>query len=54
MPVWMWQFHLKSIEKFLKDQLKDREERQKSQGQQLSKKITGPNIQPSSTYNFKK
>ena len=51
MPTWMRQFHLKSIKKFLEDQEK---ERKKYDGQGESKKITGPNINPSSTYNFKK
>ena len=51
----MRKFHLKSINQFLKDQ----HEKQKNYNKELSnpnspKKITGPNIKPSSTYNFKK
>ena len=53
MPTWMRKFHLKSIQKHLKDQDEQRKQQQK-QGQTLSNKITGPNINPSSTYNFKK
>lgn len=49
----MRKFHIKSIQKHLKDQDEQRKQQQK-QGQTLSNKITGPNINPSSTYNFKK
>jgi len=55
MPVWMRKFHLKTINKFLKDQ----HEQQKSYNENISNpqskpKIQGPNIKPSSIYNFKK
>ena len=55
MPVWMRKFHLKTINKFLKDQ----HEQQKSYNEKVSNpqsksKIQGPNIKPSSIYNFKK
>ena len=54
MPTWMRKFHLKSIQKFLKEQIEERKKSQSNQGQQLSNKVVGPNIQPSSVYNFKK
>jgi len=55
MPIWMRKFHLKTINKFLKDQ----HEQQKSYNKEVSSpkstnKVKGPNINPSTTYNFKK
>ena len=51
----MRKFHLKTINKFLKDQ----HEEQKNYNREISapkskNKLTGPNINPSTTYNFKK
>ena len=54
MPIWMRKFHIKSIQKHLKDQEEEIKKQKQKQGQSLSNKITGPNINPSSTYNFKK
>ena len=50
----MRKFHIKSIQKHLKDQEEEIKKQKQKQGQSLSNKITGPNINPSSTYNFKK
>ena len=49
----MRKFHIKSIQKYLKDQ-NDKNKQQQNEGQSLSKQVVGPNIKPSSTYNFKK
>jgi hypothetical protein len=53
MPVWMRQFHIKSIQKYIDDQENKRKEKME-QNQTPQNKVTGPNIEPSSTYNFKK
>ena len=51
----MRKFHLKTINKFLKDQHEEQKNYNESlKNPQSSNKITGPNIKPSSTYNFKK
>ena len=52
MPIWMGKFHILAINKHVEEV----EERQKKQmnKQDLSKQITGPNINPSSVYNLKK
>mgnify|MGYP003682853451 FL=1 len=52
MPIWMRRFHIQSINKHLE---KENEQIRKAQGnEQLGddKKILGPNVNPSSTYNF--
>jgi len=51
MPIWLRLFHISKINEFNK---KQKEEMDKSQkGQNLkSNKVQGPNIAPSSTYNF--
>ena len=52
MPIWMRRYHIQSINKFLE---KQNEEIRKQQGNEQmgdDKKIHGPNISPSSTYNF--
>ena len=54
MPIWMRRFHINQISEFNK---KQNEELEKSKGQsQLgdNKKVQGPNVNPSSTYNFNK
>ena len=53
MPIWMRKFHINQISEFNK---KQNEEMEKSKGQsQLGdKKVQGPNVNPSSTYNFSK
>ena len=50
MPVWLRRFHTHKISEFNK---KQNEEIEKAKGKSTpSKKPTGPNISPSSTYNF--
>ena len=51
MPVWMRKFHIQKINEYHK---KQNEEIEKAKGKlSPSNKPTGPNIPPSSTYNFK-
>ena len=54
MPTWMRRFHIQKITSFVEKQNKQREDEQRKNKQSLSKNISGPNINPSSTYNFKK
>jgi hypothetical protein len=53
MPTWMRKFHIQKINKYLKDQAEATKKAQKQQ-EAPSNKVFGPNIKPSSTYNFKK
>ena len=51
MPIWMRRFHIQKINEYNKNQ---KEELKKAQGKTSpSNKPVGPNISPSSTYNFK-
>ena len=52
MPIWLRRFHIQSISEYNKDQNEKVEKAKK--GNQSSKTPLGPNINPSSTYNFKK
>ena len=52
MPIWLRRFHIQKISEYNKDQ-NDKIEKAKK-GNQQSPPIQGPNINPSSTYNFKK
>ena len=52
MPIWLRRFHIQSISEYNKDQNEKVEKAKK--GNQSSKIPLGPNINPSSTYNFKK
>tara|TARA_Y100000593_G_scaffold93803_1_gene190092 strand:+ start:883 stop:1089 length:207 start_codon:yes stop_codon:yes gene_type:complete len=53
MPIWMRRFHINQISEFNK---KQNEEMEKAKGQSQigDKNPKGPNINPSSTYNFNK
>tara|TARA_R100000805_G_C3601559_1_gene102220 strand:+ start:1032 stop:1238 length:207 start_codon:yes stop_codon:yes gene_type:complete len=53
MPTWMRKFHLEKIKQFLEEKYEN-EKQQVSKLKPSSKPIMGPNITPSSTYNFKK
>jgi hypothetical protein len=53
MPIWLRKFHIQSINKFNKEQKEEIEKAKKSNSQPIGK-VQGPNINPSSTYNFKK
>ena len=54
MPIWMRLYHLKTINKFLKDQSEEQQKHNEQTQQDNSNKIVGPNVKPSSTYSFKK
>ena len=54
MPIWMRQYHLKTINKFLKDQAEEQKQYNDQIRQDNSNKVVGPNVNPSSEYNFKK
>ena len=49
----MRKFHILAINKYNKEKKEEYEKREKQQ-QGNSNQIQGPNIRPSSTYNFKK
>ena len=53
MPIWLRGFHISKINEHHKKQ-NDEIEKAKRKGNQSSKGIQTPNINPSSTYNFKK
>ena len=50
MPIWMRKLHIYKINEHNKKQNEEIEKSKK--GQNMDKKIQGPNINPSSTYNF--
>ncbi len=55
MPIWLRKFHLKSITKFIKEKNEEQEKyNNRYNTPEPNNKIAGPNISPSSTYNFKK
>ena len=49
----MRKFHIQTINKFLKEK-SDKQKEYNHQNQPSSNKVVGPNVKPSSTYNFKK
>ena len=53
MPIWMRRFHIQKISEWNKQQ-NEEYEKAKRGSTPPSNKPTGPNIRPSSTYNFKK
>ena len=53
MPIWMRRFHIQKINEHVKKQ-NDEIETAKSGQSNTSNVTRGPNISPSSTYNFKK
>ena len=52
MPIWLRRYHIQQLNQYFKDQEKEREKYTKDDT--TSKKVMGPNINPSSVYNFKK
>ena len=52
MPIWLRSFHIQKISEHNKKQNEEIEKRKK--GTTPNKNVMGPNINPSSTYNFKK
>ena len=53
MPLWLRRFHIQKINEWNKKQKEEQEKARKGKTQN-SNKIQGPNIKPSSTYNFNK
>jgi|TARA_B100001094_G_scaffold25060_1_gene20981 hypothetical protein len=53
MPIWMRLFHTQKINEWNKKEHKKMEEAKNGKTSN-SNKVQGPNINPSSTYNFKK
>ena len=54
MPTWLRKFHLKKIQQYFNKQEEEYEKLKNKDKVPLSKTVSGPNINPSSTYNFKK
>jgi hypothetical protein len=52
MPIWMRRYHVQKINEYNKKQNEEMEKNQNQNQAQSSNKPTGPNISPSSTYNF--
>ena len=50
----MRQYHIKKINKFLKDQKEANEKAQSNSQMSNKKSLMRPNIKPSATFNFKK
>ena len=53
MPTWMRKFHIEKINQFLKMKHEEEQKMMKKHSP-APNKVSGPNIDPSSTYNFKK
>ena len=54
MPIWMRLYHIKKINQFKKKEAEEIEKARKKDSVPLSKKVSGPNVKPTSIYNFKK
>ena len=54
MPTWMRKFHILRINEYVKEKNEETEKAQKQANPNSKKSVQGPNINPSSTYNFKK
>jgi hypothetical protein len=52
MPIWMRRYHIQKINEYNKEQNKKIEEAKRGNSSSPSKGPMGPNINPSSTYNF--
>ena len=52
MPVWLRRFHITKINEHVEKQNKEQRKAQGNEQVGDDKKILGPNINPSSTYNF--
>jgi hypothetical protein len=53
MPIWMRMFHINKISEWNKKQ-QEEIEKQNKQSSPPPNKTVGPNVNPSSTYNFKR
>ena len=51
MPIWLRLFHINKINEWNKQQQEEMD-KAKNKGKSNPKKVQGPNITPSSTYNF--
>ena len=52
MPTWLRRFHIEKINQFNKEQNEEIEKSRGKSPQSKSNKPLGPNINPSSTYNY--
>ena len=52
MPTWLRKFHIKKINQFNEEQNEKIEKAQGKQSNNVPNQPLGPNISPSSTYNF--
>ena len=52
MPVWLRRFHITKINEHVEKQNKEQRQAQGNEQVGDDKKVLGPNINPSSTYNF--
>mgnify|MGYP003643650997 FL=1 len=52
MPIWMRRYHIQKINEYNKEQNKKQEEAKRGNSSSPSSGPVGPNINPSSTYNF--
>ena len=50
MPIWMRRYHIEKINEFHKKQ--EEEHKKNNPAPSSNKKVVGPNVNPSSTYNF--
>tara|TARA_R100000988_G_C3972866_1_gene152419 strand:+ start:752 stop:952 length:201 start_codon:yes stop_codon:yes gene_type:complete len=51
MPIWMRKYHIQKINEYNKEQ-NEKAEKIRGNNSNSSKPVRGPNINPSSTYNF--
>ena len=54
MPIWLRRFHIQKINEYNKEENERMEKAKKGSPLNKDTKIHGPNINPSSIYNFKK
>tara|TARA_R110000772_G_scaffold140056_1_gene249184 strand:+ start:255 stop:458 length:204 start_codon:yes stop_codon:yes gene_type:complete len=52
MPIWMRRYHIQKINEYNKEQNEKQEEAKRGNSSSPSSGPVGPNINPSSTYNF--
>ena len=52
MPIWMRRYHIQKINEYNKEQNEKQEEAKRGNSSSPSNGPVGPNINPSSTYNF--
>jgi len=52
MPIWMRRYHIQKINEYNKEQNEKIEEAKRGNSNSPSKGPVGPNINPSSTYNY--